>query len=90
RAGGKVWVRAGAGDGFVRVEFQDTGIGIPPEEMQRIFGEFYRVKSRETQGIPGTGLGLTIAKRIVEAHNGHIEAESKASEGSVFRVLLPL
>ncbi len=88
--GGKVLARAGVQDVFLWVEIRDTGIGIPPREMEKIFDEFYRVKSRETQGIPGTGLGLTIAKRIVEAHNGHIEGESRPNEGSTFRVLLPM
>jgi two-component system, OmpR family, phosphate regulon sensor histidine kinase PhoR len=90
RPGGKVFIRAAAVDAFLRVEIQDTGIGIPKKELDKIFDEFYRVKGKETQGIPGTGLGLTIAKRILEAHNGHIEVESKLHQGSTFRVLLPI
>ena len=88
--GGEVFIRAKANDGFIRVEIQDTGVGIPQKELNKIFNEFYRVKSKETQGITGTGLGLTIAKKIVEAHNGHIEAESKLHQGSTFRVFLPI
>jgi signal transduction histidine kinase len=90
RVGGKVLIKAWADDAFLRVEVQDTGIGIPKRDLENIFNEFFRVKSKETRRITGTGLGLTIAKRIVEAHNGHIEVESKLHGGSTFRVLLPV
>jgi signal transduction histidine kinase len=83
-------VRAGSDDAFVRVEVQDTGIGIPKKDVAHLFDEFYRVKSKETRAITGTGLGLSIAKKIVEGHNGHIEVESKLHQGSTFRVLLPI
>jgi len=88
--GGRVFLRAGADDAFVRVEVQDTGIGIPKKDVAHLFDEFYRVKSKETRAITGTGLGLSIAKKIVEGHNGHIEVESRLHQGSTFRVLLPL
>jgi PAS domain S-box-containing protein len=88
--GGRVFLRAGAGDAFVRVEVHDTGIGIPKKDVAHLFDEFYRVKSKETRAITGTGLGLSIAKKIVEGHNGHIEVESRLHQGSTFRVLLPL
>jgi len=87
---GSVSVRARADDAFIKVEIQDTGIGIPKKDMAHLFDEFYRVKSKETRSITGTGLGLTIAKKIVEAHHGHIEVESKLHKGSTFRVLLPI
>jgi two-component system phosphate regulon sensor histidine kinase PhoR len=90
RQGGKIWLRAGADDAFVRVEVQDTGIGIPKKDVAHLFDEFYRVKSKETRAITGTGLGLSIAKKIVEGHNGHIEVESRIHQGSTFRVLLPI
>lgn len=90
RNGGKILVRAGADDAFIRVEVQDNGIGIARKDIGRLFDEFYRVKTKETQGITGTGLGLAIAKKIVEAHNGYIEVESKLHQGSTFRVLLPI
>ena len=90
RPGGKVFLRAKAIEAFLQVEVQDTGIGIPQEEREKIFDEFYRVKSKATQGIGGTGLGLSIAKKVLEAHNGHLEVESKLNEGSTFRVLLPV
>jgi signal transduction histidine kinase/DNA-binding response OmpR family regulator len=87
---GKVFLGACADDAFVRVEVQDTGIGIPKKDIAHLFDEFYRVKSKETRLITGTGLGLSIAKKIVEEHNGHIEVESKLHQGSTFRVLLPI
>jgi len=90
RKDGKVFVRATADEAFVRVEVQDTGMGIPKKDIDRLFDEFYRVKNKETRAITGTGLGLSIAKKIVEAHHGHIEVESKLHRGSTFRVLLPL
>jgi two-component system phosphate regulon sensor histidine kinase PhoR len=90
RAGGKVLIRAWADDAFFKVQVQDTGIGIPKKDLEHIFNEFYRVKSKETRAIAGTGLGLTIAKRIIEAHNGHMEVESKLHQGTTFRVLLPV
>ncbi len=90
RIGGKVLIRAWADDAFCRVEVQDNGIGIPKKDLGHIFNEFHRVKNKETRRITGTGLGLTIAKRIIEAHNGHVEVESKLHQGSTFRVLLPI
>jgi signal transduction histidine kinase len=89
-AGGRVFLQAKTVDSFLQVEVQDTGIGIPPEEKEKIFDEFYRVKNKDTQGIGGTGLGLSIAKKILEAHNGHLEVESQLHKGSTFRVLLPI
>ena len=90
RQGGRIWLRASADDAFVRVEVQDTGIGIPKKDVAHLFDEFYRVKSKETRAITGTGLGLSIAKKIVEGHNGHIEVESRLHQGSTFRVLIPI
>jgi signal transduction histidine kinase len=74
----------------IRVEVLDTGIGIPAEDMPRMFEDFFRASNVETKG---TGLGLSIAKRIVEAHNGRIWAESPCREvgkGSKFTFTLPI
>ncbi len=90
RTGGEVQVRAGEDEGFIRISIQDTGIGIPPRDLEHIFDEFYRVKNPETRTISGTGLGLSIAKKILEAHDGYIEVESQIQQGSIFRVLLPI
>ena len=87
RAGGEVVLQAEAGMGEVRFAVRDTGIGIPEEDVTRIFERFYRVdKSRAGSG---TGLGLSIAKHIVEAHNGKIWAESIEGQGSTFFFTIP-
>jgi two-component system phosphate regulon sensor histidine kinase PhoR len=88
KPGGEIVVFAQAGTGEVRFGVQDTGIGIPSEEIPRIFERFYRVeKSRSGSG---AGLGLSIAKHIVEAHKGKIWAESVEGQGSTFYFTLPL
>lgn len=88
RAGGEVILQAEAGMGEVRFAVRDSGIGIPEEDVARIFERFYRVdKSRAGSG---TGLGLSIAKHIVEAHNGKIWAESIEGQGSTFYFSIPL
>jgi len=77
-------LRAKAIEAFLQVEVQDYGDRYPAGGKEKIFDEFYRVKSRATQGIGGTGLGLSIAKKVLEAHNGHLEVESTLNEGSTF------
>jgi two-component system phosphate regulon sensor histidine kinase PhoR len=88
RAGGEVVLQAESDGSEVRFAVRDTGIGIPEEDVVRIFERFYRVdKSRAGSG---TGLGLSIAKHIVEAHNGRIWAESVEGRGSVFYFAIPI
>ncbi|MFP4193382.1 MAG: ATP-binding protein [Desulfobacterales bacterium] len=87
--GGKVSVSVGEDGGYAVLEVADTGFGIPPDEQERIFQRFYRVKNEKTRYISGTGLGLAIVKSIVEAHAGLIRLESQPGEGTVFRVYLP-
>jgi signal transduction histidine kinase len=74
---------------FVGVHIRDTGIGIAPADLLRIFEDFFRVETKRTNRISGTGLGLTIAKKIVDSHFGHIEVESQPDRGSTFSVYLP-
>jgi signal transduction histidine kinase len=69
------------------IEIADTGPGIAPEHLGRIFDRFYRVETARSSG--GTGLGLAIARQIVQAHGGEITAESKEGEGTRIVVLLP-
>jgi len=86
--GGTVWIRTGREDKMASVEVEDTGIGIPGEELDKIFQRFYRVDS--SRGVTvGTGLGLSIVRSIVEAHGGKIEVKSEPGKGSSFKVLLP-
>lgn len=88
RSGGEVVLGAEAGIGEVRFAVRDTGIGIPADDVTRIFERFYRVdKSRAGSG---TGLGLSIAKHIVEAHSGKIWAESVEGRGSTFYFSIPI
>lgn len=86
---GLVTVKVMDGDSEVKVEVMDTGIGIPPEDLPRLFEDFFRGSN---VGVKGTGLGLSISKRIVEAHGGKIWAESPCPEtgkGSRFTFVLP-
>jgi len=69
---------------------RDHGIGIPREQLERIFENFHRLDTRLTREVNGLGLGLAISKRIVELHGGTIWAESKVGMGSTFHVRLPL
>jgi two-component system phosphate regulon sensor histidine kinase PhoR len=87
KAGGEITLSAEPGIGEVRFAVRDTGIGIPAEDVSRIFERFYRVdKSRAGSG---TGLGLSIAKHIVETHKGRIWAESVEGQGSTFYFTAP-
>ena len=74
---------------FVGIHIRDTGVGIAPADLLRIFEDFFRVETKRTNRISGTGLGLTIAKKIVDSHFGHIEVESQPDRGSTFSVYLP-
>lgn len=88
--GGTILVSAGPEDGYLRLSVRDSGVGIPADELGRIFSPFYRVKNERTRFIIGTGLGLAIVKNIVEAHRGLIRVESEVDRGSVFHVHIPL
>ena len=72
------------------VSIADSGIGIPEEELDRIFDKFYRVNNKLTRTVPGVGLGLYICKILVEAHNGHIWARNRLTGGSIFSFSLPV
>jgi signal transduction histidine kinase len=88
--GGRVDVRLTAAGETALLEVEDTGFGIPPEEQGRLFERFFRSTTATENAIPGTGLGLTITKAIVERHGGRIEVESREKAGTVVRVSLPL
>ena len=85
--GGQVKVAVRERDGWAELEVSDTGIGIPAEQVPRIFERFYRVDAARAPG--GVGLGLSIARQIAEAHGGRIAAESKLDEGSTFTLRIP-
>ena len=75
---------------FVQVNIADNGIGMSDEDARRIFEEFYRVDNLINQKVKGTGLGLTLVKNIIRAHNGKIWVESKLNQGSTFSFSLPI
>jgi len=87
--GGVVSVVADGDDAGVRLAVVDTGMGIPPSEQPRIFTRFFRSSRARAAAVPGTGLGLVIARSIVEAHGGSIELVSAEDEGTVVTVTLP-
>lgn len=90
RPGGSVTVTAHSEEKGLIVRVQDTGIGIPPEELPHVFERFYRVDRSRDRHRGGTGLGLAIAAHVVHLHGGWIEAESTPGVGSTFTIRLPL
>ncbi len=90
RPDGKITVRVARCDGEALLEVIDSGIGIPPESIPRIFERFYRVDKGRAREEGGTGLGLAIVKHIAQAHGGQVDVESRIGRGSTFRVRLPL
>jgi signal transduction histidine kinase len=89
-AGGAVTARVFAENGHAVLEIEDTGIGIPYAEQERLFQRFFRSSNATEQAIPGTGLGLAITKAIAEAHDGSMSVRSTPGEGTCFRLELPL
>lgn len=89
-AGGAVTVSAQRHNGSVEVRVADTGAGISPEHLPRLFERFYRADPARSREDGGTGIGLAIARSVVEAHGGHIRAESELGKGSVFTFDLPV
>jgi signal transduction histidine kinase len=88
--GGKILVRATGGDTGAVLEVSDTGIGLGPGEANLVFDRFFRSSRVVAQQVPGTGLGLFIARAIVEAHDGTIAVSSREDGGTTFRVQLPM
>lgn len=87
---GRVYIRAVSQRKMALVQVRDTGIGIPPEHLNRIFERFYRVDASRSKAIGGTGLGLSIVKHLVSLYNGDISVESTVGVGTAFTVRLPL
>jgi PAS domain S-box-containing protein len=88
--GGTVTLSTRSDGGFALISVTDTGLGIPADEIEHVFERFRRVRSGAAQSIPGTGLGLTIVKQIVEMHGGKIWVESAVGHGSAFHFTVPL
>jgi PAS domain S-box-containing protein len=87
--GGQVTIVLISESGAAVLEVADTGIGVPANEQQRLFDRFFRSSLAQQRAIPGSGLGLSIAHKIVEEHGGTLEVRSEAGQGSTFRVRLP-
>ena len=89
--GGQVKVVLDHSEEVVSIQVADSGVGIPSEDLDKVFDRFYRVDSSRDRDLPGTGLGLAVAQAIVQAHDGRIEVESPGvDQGSTFTVILPV
>jgi len=75
-------------DGRWRLRVADTGIGLAPEDAQRLFQDFVRIKNEQTRTIPGTGLGLSIVRKLAQLYGGDATVESEPGAGSTFTVTL--
>jgi signal transduction histidine kinase len=87
--GGSVHMAVAEGDSDVRVEVRDTGPGIPEEALPRVFDRFFQVGGQDRRREGGVGIGLALAKELVELHGGSLSASSRLGQGSVFTVALP-
>jgi signal transduction histidine kinase len=88
RDGGKVDVALRAEAGKVMISVVDTGIGMTPEESARLFNDFVRIKNEKTRNIPGSGLGLSIVRKLVDLYEGTVDVASRPDAGSIFTVVL--
>ncbi len=88
--GGKVVLSTSISGGFANFSVKDSGIGISKEDVPHIFDRFFRVKGKATRHITGSGLGLTLVKEVIEAHQGYIDVQSTPGEGTTFTLSFPL
>jgi signal transduction histidine kinase len=82
--GGKLTIKTEIASSWLRIRFSDNGPGIPPDDLDRIFEPFYTTKSG------GMGMGLSICRRIIQAHGGRLEAKNRVPQGTEFIILLPM
>ena len=87
--GGNITFRLEEGTDEIQISVSDEGVGIPKDQVNKIFDRFYRVDKARSRNLGGTGLGLAIAKEMVEAHGGKIWAESKDEVGTTIFITLP-
>lgn len=87
--GGTITVRWSGDDQGTCIEVQDTGVGIPAEDLPKIFDRFHQVRSNLTNQNQGVGIGLALAKELVDEHGGKLEVESEVGKGTTFRICLP-
>ncbi len=86
---GEIKIKVSQGNGWLKVGVEDTGIGIPEDDIHRIFERFYRVDKGRSRMLGGTGLGLAIVKHIIHGHDGRISVESTPGMGTTFTFLIP-
>jgi two-component system phosphate regulon sensor histidine kinase PhoR len=87
--GGRIVISMMARDGDIVLSVADEGVGIPAEDLPRIFERFYRADRARSRELGGTGLGLSIVKHIAQLHGGRVEAESVIGQGTTISVILP-
>jgi len=87
---GHVWIHVKQNGFYVKVKVKDDGIGMKPDEKDRVFDEFFRAKNKYTAHVPGTGLGLSLVKRLLDMHHGTITVETAPGKGSEFTVNIPI
>ena len=87
--GGRVEVALSDEGGDAVLLVSDTGMGIPPEDVGRLFERFFRSSDATRRAVPGVGLGLTIVKAIVDAHDGTVAVQSDPEHGTTFRITIP-
>jgi signal transduction histidine kinase len=90
KEGGDVNLMISNGGPDLKIEVEDTGIGISTDNMEKLFKDFTRIKTAETRDITGSGLGLSITRRMVEQYKGKIDVKSEPGKGSTFSVVLPV
>jgi two-component system, OmpR family, phosphate regulon sensor histidine kinase PhoR len=89
KTGGRVEISAVADGNPIIISVKDTGVGITPDDLPRVFERFYRADKARSREIAGTGLGLAIVKHLIEAHQGTVTAQSQLGQGSIFTFTLP-
>jgi two-component system, OmpR family, sensor histidine kinase VicK len=88
--GGTVRIAVGEDSGYMKVSVSDNGLGIPARDLAKVFDRFFQVEEHLTRKHGGMGLGLAVAKSMIELHNGRIWVESEEGKGSTFTFLLPV
>lgn len=86
---GRIEISVSKSGNYIISKISDTGIGMKPEDKDKMFQEFFRVKNEQTRNIPGTGLGLSIVKRIIDSYSGKIEVDSEYGKGTTFIIKFP-
>ncbi|MBL1211909.1 MAG: response regulator [Ignavibacteriae bacterium] len=89
KSNGTINIEVQTNNNYFLIDIADTGIGLTPEEKEKLFLEFYRAKNENTRNVSGTGLGLTIVKRIIDSYHGKITVDSTYGEGTIFKIQLP-